>query len=222
MESVRCHRSAVWATQYHVCSAPLCCVAAAEEHVSPNFGSKTSTWLNTMRGKNKNMCAVWTDPLKKHVNILRSLHWRSLSCLSATHMYKLSVDFPENPRGECVWLWKRKKGEWEGKGSVYSAKELFTFWWEEDGHPQLICAGQWAASGPEGDCWSLRSPLEKLHREAQPPPETLRNKDLIKAHSSQRHCHGNKREGYRLHYTYIYNRMAAIDLADGLIRIIGW
>lgn len=93
MESVRCHRSAVWATQYHVCSAPLCCVAAAEEHVSPNFGSKTSTWLNTMRGKNKNMCAVWTDPLKKHVNILRSLRWRSLSCLSATHMYKLSVDF---------------------------------------------------------------------------------------------------------------------------------
>lgn len=40
------------------CSAPLCCVVAAEEHVSPNFGSKTSTWLNTMRGKNKNMGAV--------------------------------------------------------------------------------------------------------------------------------------------------------------------
>lgn len=53
---------------------------------------------------------------------------------------------------------------------VFSAKYTHTLRWEEEGHPQVICPEQWAASAPEG----IADPkiyFKKMHCKANPPPK---------------------------------------------------
>lgn len=82
------------------------------------------------------------------------------TCMQTMHVAKTGQTVRESERDR----------KW--KSSVYSAKDLFTLRWEEGGHPQVICAEQWAASAPEG----IADPKiysQKMHCKAQALPEHL-------------------------------------------------
>ena len=97
---------------------------------------------------------LWHKEAK--TNILRSFRGCAF-CLSQHTCVRMS-SLPKITGG-CVWLRKGKKdkkrdSEITREQSIYSANDLFIPWREEDGHLQVICAEQWAALAPEGNCWS--------------------------------------------------------------------
>lgn len=93
------------------------------------------------------------------------------------HTVSLSANFHKTPErwvaadeDEDRWTDIEKMRVWDPQSSVYSAKDLFTLRWEEDGHPRVICAEQWAASAPEGIA-DPKIHSEKTHCKAQPSLE---------------------------------------------------
>ena len=73
--------------------------------------------------------------------ILRCISFAQFVVSVATHVCKL-CQFQKSARGVCEIVCEREIERERERESVYSAKELFTRRWEEDGHPQVICAEQ--------------------------------------------------------------------------------
>lgn len=109
------------------------------------------------------------------------------------------------------------------KSSVYSAKDLFTLRQEEDGHPRVICAEQWAASAPEG----IADPKiysQKTHCKAQALPEhsAIRISLNRTAACATAMVTGEKargRAGGHIIHNYLQQNSS---LADDLIKINRW